>query len=158
MPIVEITNTDRGPRGVNTADGLVMLAPGESQTGLDVPEAELADLPAYLQIADRTPSLAAMCAAIADPGAALSEMTVPALRALAAERGIKLPETGSGGEGRVVKADIVAAIVAAADVAAVDALDDMGDDELRATVHALTGTEPPVDADRAALLALARGI
>lgn len=150
MPIVEITNTARGMRGVNTVEGLAMLAPGETRS-LDVPEGELADLPAYLSTG--APVAAPVATDPDDPTAALDAMTVPALRALAAERGIKLPETGTGGEGRVLKADIVAAIVAGAKS---DTLDGLDNDELRATVQALTGTEPDADLDRDALLALAR--
>lgn len=154
MPTVEITNTDRGPRGVNTADGLVMLAPGETRA-LDVHEGELADMPAYLSRS--APSLADMRAAIANPAEALTAMTVPALRTLAEERGIKLPETGTGGDGRVLKSDIVAAILAGPKVEpAGDTLDAMDDETLRATVQALTGVEPAADLDRDALLALAR--
>lgn len=37
-----------------------------------------------------------------------------------------------------------------------DELDDMDDETLRATVQAITGQEPPADADRATLLGLAR--
>lgn len=148
MPIIEITNTDRGPRGVNTAEGLAMLAPGETRA-LDVPEGELADLPAYLSTG--------AAIAPAEPSVDLEAMTVADLRALAEERGIKLPETGSGGEGRVIKADLVAAIAAGAKAEpAGDTLDGMDDEELRATVQALTGVEPAADLDRDALLALAR--
>lgn len=154
MPIVEITNKARAQRGVHTTGGLVMLEPGESRTGLDVPDAELADLPEYLEIANRAAAPAGVLAHDADP---LETMTVSALKALAAQRGVALPETGSGGEGRVVKADIIAALKAGRTEPQGDALDAMSDDELRAAVQALTGAEAPADADRAALIALARG-
>lgn len=51
-----------------------------------------------------------------------------------------------------------AALAADADAAdsSVD-LDALDDDALRATIAAITGKAPPADADRAALLALARG-
>lgn len=160
MPFAELTNTDKGPRGIHTVDGLVMLEPGETRS-LDIAEAELVDLPGYFAIT--TPSLSDMCAAIVkatdpdDPTAALDAMKIADLRALAAERGISLPETGTGEGGRVLKADIVAAIVAGPVEPQGDALDGMTDEELRATVQALTGEEAPADADRGALLALARG-
>lgn len=78
---------------------------------------------------------------------------------------------GTGANGGVVKADIVKAIEAkrAADATAQaggipetnpgpnDDLDNMSDADLRATVKVLTGEDAPEDADRTALLALARG-
>ncbi len=159
MPFAELTNTDKGPRGIHTVDGLVMLEPGETRS-LDIAEAELVDLPGYFAIT--TPSLSDMCAAIVkatdpdDPTAELDAMTIPQLKALAAERGVPLPETGSGDGGRVLKADIVAALAKGPAEPQGDALDNMSDEELRATVQALTGAEAPADADRAALLAIAR--
>lgn len=155
MPTVEITNTDRGPRGVNSADGLVMLDPGETKA-VDLSAAELADLPGYF-VAGGAPAADAPATDPDDPTAALDAMKIADLRALAAERGISLPETGTGEGGRVLKADIVAAIVAGPVEPQGDALDGMTDEELRATVQALTGEEAPADADRGALLALARG-
>jgi len=148
MPIATIKNTAPGARGVHAADGLVMIEPGQTVT-LDVPENELVDLPDHFAISDYTP------ADEAPAGDGLESMTVSALKALAAERGVALPETGSGDGGRVLKADIIAAL-SEAPAADADALDGMDDDALRATVQALTGAEPPADADRAALLALAR--
>lgn len=158
MPTATITNTAKGPRGVYAVDGLAMLEPGETRS-LDLPEAEIEGLADHFTIADYSAADASNVTDPDDPTAALDAMTVPRLKALAAERGVSLPETGTGDGGRVLKADIVAAIVAAASVAPAasgDALDAMNDDELRATVQALTGDEPPADADRTALLALAR--
>lgn len=155
MPFAELTNTDKGPRGIHTVDGLVMLEPGETRS-LDIAEAELVDLPGYFAIADYA-ALDVKATDPDDPTAALDAMTVAQLKALAAERGVPLPETGSGDGGRVLKADIVAAIAKGPTEPQGDALDAMSDDELRATVQALTGDEAPADADRAALLALARG-
>lgn len=159
MPTAEITNTDKGPRGLHTVDGLVMLEPGETRS-LDLPEAEILDLADHFAIT--TPSLSDMCAAIVkatdpdDPTAALDAMTVAQLKAHAAERGVPLPVSGSGDGGRVLKADIVAALAKGPAEPQGDALDAMSDEELRATVQALTGAEAPADADRAALLAIAR--
>lgn len=150
MPEVEITNTARAMRGINATEGLVMLAPGETRP-LDVPEAELVDVPEYFTVGK-----AAVAADAAEPakGDDLSGKTVAELRAIAAERGVTLPETGSGGDGRVLKSDIIAALEAKP----ADALDDMTDAELRTAVQALTGDEAPADASRADLLAIARGV
>lgn len=152
MPFAEITNTDRGPRGVHTVDGLVMIDPGKTES-LDIPEHELADLPAHFAIGDYT-------ALDAPQGDGLDDKTTKELAAIVAAEGVTLPETGTGANGRVVKVDVITAIRAkrATPPAAPqgDALDGMTDEELRATVQALTGTEPAADADRAALLALAR--
>jgi len=154
MPTAEITNTDKGPRGLHTVDGLVMLEPGETRS-IDLPEAEILGLADHFAIGDYTPTEGSNRDPD-DPTAGLDAMTIPALKALAAERGVQLPETGTGDGGRVLKADIVAAIAAGPVEPQGDALDHMSDDELRATVQALTGAEAPADADRAALLALAR--
>ena len=156
MPIAEITNTDKGPRGLHTVDGLVMLEPGETRS-LDLPEAEIRDLASHFAIGDHAAAEGGTNRDPDDPTAALDTMTIPQLKALAAERGVQLPETGSGDGGRVLKADIVAAIAAGPAEPQGDALAGMTDDELRATVQALTGAEAPADADRDALLALARG-
>lgn len=155
MPTVEITNTDKGPRGVNTAGGLVMLDAGETRS-LDVPAAELDDLPGYLSAGDRAEE------PTEPQGDGLDAMSAKELDKVVADEGVTLPEKGTGANGRVVKADVVAAIRAKRAAPAGtepqgDTLDEMSDDDLRATVQALTGTEAPADADRAALLALARG-
>lgn len=139
MPKIEITNSDKGPRGIRTVDGLVTLAPGETQT-LDVTEGEAADLPAYFK--------AGKSDAPSEPeGDGLDSLKVAELDKIIADEGVTVPETGTGKDGR---------IVAAAGTEG-DTLDGMTDEELRATVQALTGEEAPADADRAALLALARG-
>lgn len=156
MPTVEITNTDKGPRGVNTVDGLVMLDPGETRP-LDVPTAELDDLPEYLSAGDRP----APEAPAGEQGDGLDDKTTKELDKIVADEGVTVPETGTGANGRVVKADIVAAIRAKRSAPPAgeqgDGLAGMTDDELRATVQALTGAEAPADAGRDALLALARG-
>lgn len=151
MPKIEITNTDNGPRGIRTADGLVTLAPGETQT-LDVTADEAADLPGYFSTGKTVPA--------GPEGDGLDGLKVAELDKIIADEGVTVPETGTGANGRVVAADKVAAIRAkrAAPPAGPegDTLDGMTDEELRATVQALTGEEAPADADRAALLALAR--
>jgi pyruvate/2-oxoglutarate dehydrogenase complex dihydrolipoamide acyltransferase (E2) component len=89
------------------------------------------------------------------------DLSVPELQALAAKEGVKLPETGTGANGRVVKADIQAAIRAAragdAPKPADGSLDAMSDTELADTVAVLTGTRPADGTDRETLLQLARG-
>ena len=155
MPPAEITSTDKGPRGLHTVDGLVMLEPGETRS-LDLPEAEILDLADHFAIADYTPAEGSNRDPD-DPTAELDAMTIPQLKALAADRGVQLPETGTGDGGRVLEADIVSALVKGPAEPQGDALDNMSDEELRATVQALTGAEAPADADRAALLAIARG-
>jgi hypothetical protein len=155
---VSIKNTARGMRGVNTVGGLVYLNPNETRDDLDVADAELAamrnDTP-YFEINGKAP---------AAPAAAdsLDDMSVADLTKLAADEGVTLPEKGTGANDRVVKADIVKAITdarvaAGAGTGEPDELDAMDDDTLRATVQALTGEAAPADADRTALLALARG-
>lgn len=151
MPKIEITNSDKGPRGIRTVDGLVTLAPGETQT-LDVTADEAADLPGYFSTGKTVPG---------EPeGDGLDGLKVAELDKIIADEDVTVPETGTGANGRVVAADKAAAIRAkrAAPPAGPegDTLDGMTDEELRATVQALTGEEAPADADRAALLALAR--
>lgn len=151
MPKVSITNAARADRGVHSVDGLVMLAPGETRE-LDVPQGELDDLPDYLTV-DGAPE------PTEPEGDGLDGMAIAELDKIIADEGAKVPEMGTGNGGRVVKADKVAAIRAHREAAAkaADGLDDMDDATLRDTVQAITGAEPPADADRAALLALARG-
>lgn len=149
MPTVTLTNTARADRGVHTTDGLVMLAPGETRE-LALPEGEADDLPEYFAVGDRVDDKPA-------EGDGLDDMTVAALDKLISDEGVTVPEQGTGNEGRVVKADKVAAIRAhRAGGAPTDELDGMDDETLRATVQAITGQEPPADADRATLLGLAR--
>ena len=152
--LVTLSNTARGPRGAHALGALVMLNPGETRTvEMTATEADNAH---------ETDGLTVGAAPGADepaPGADetdLARRSIDDLTALAAECGVALPTTGSGANGRVLKADIVAAIEAGP-AAVDDGLADMGDDDLRATVEALTGEAPPADADRAALIALARG-
>lgn len=151
MPTVTLTNTDPGPRGVISTDGLVMLAPGESRS-LSLSTAEAGDLPAYFSAGDVTEGKAA-------DGDGLDDLKVAELDKIIADESVTVPETGTGKDGRVVAADKVAAIRAhrSGDAPVADELDDMDDETLRATVQAITGAEAPADADRTALLALARG-
>lgn len=150
MPTALFTNTDNGPRGLNSTDGLVMVGPGETAE-LELSLSEFDDLPAHFAIEG------AVGLAASDDG--LDDMTVAALDAVISAEKVAVPETGTGNEGRVVKVDKVAAIRAhraAPPAPAADGLDDMDYETLRSTVQAVTGKEPPADADRAALLALAR--
>lgn len=158
MKKITITNTAPGIRGIALAGGGIRnLEPGATDT-VTVDDAEADDLPEYF-------TLAGSESAGEDDAEAVKEKTVAELKAEAAEKGIDLDAlTGTGGNGRVVKADIEKAIAdhdakaaAGAGAGAGDAIDAMSDDELRATVKALTGADAPADADRAALVALARG-
>jgi hypothetical protein len=96
-----------------------------------------------------------------DQGKALDDMTTAELQAEGVD---EAAISGTGAQGKVKNSDRVAAIEAKRAAPATppaapsgDTLDAMGDDDLRATVAALTGSEPPADADRDTLLRLARG-
>lgn len=149
MPEMLVTNTGGSPRGVLTVAGRVTLAPGESQT-LDVDSCEARDASPALRFGGSVAADATEPGEGADP---LDAMDLAALKTEAARRGVALPA------GRPTKAGVIAAIHAAADTGATenDPLAAMTDDELRATVKALFGVDAEPDADRAALLALARG-
>lgn len=150
---VTLSNTARGPRGAHVAGEIVMLDPGKSAV-VGMSEDEITNA---RETDGLTVDVGGAQAAPADDGPAdLSRLSIDELTALAAERGVALPTTGSGANGRVLKSDIVAAIEAGpAD--ADDGLADMSDEELRSTVETLTGSAPAVDASRAALIALVRG-
>lgn len=151
MKTISISNTAKGQRGVHTVDGLVMLEPGETRS-LELTDAQVDNARDTDYLSFDAPATVAV--PIAD---GLESKTIAQLKALAAEKGIALPETGTGDGGRVLKSDIIAAIEnPKADEG--DALDAMNDDELRATVQALTGQEPAAEASREDLLALARGV
>lgn len=156
MPILTISNTARGQRGVHTVDGLVMLDPGESRP-LELTEAQVENARDTAGLSFDAPAASATGESAQDD---LESKSIAQLKALAAEKGIVLPETGTGDGGRVLKRDIIAAIKnpTTAPEPQGDALDQMNDDELRATVQALTGAEAPADATRADLLAQARGV
>ena len=150
---VTIKNTAPGLRGVNTAEGLVYIEPGATET-VDISGEllEAAKARSYFEF-DGEPEAA-------EPeGDGLDNKSVGDLDKIIADEGVTVPETGSGKDGGVVKADKVAAIRAAREGApaeGADGLDGMDDATLRTTVQALTGEEPPADADRATLLQLAR--
>lgn len=156
MAKVTITNTARGLRGVNTDSGLVYIEPGATET-LDVSGGNLksAQARSYFKFDGKADE-----SADAGPeGDGLDDKSVGDLDKIIAAEGVTLPESGSGRDGGIVKADKVAAIRAhrAAPATPVDELDGMDDETLRATVQAITGDEAPADATRETLLGLARG-
>ena len=160
MAKVTITNTAPGLRGVNTDEGLVYLAPGETRDDLDVSGGNLkaARAKSYFTFDGRVDE-----SSDAEPqGDGLDDMSVADLDSLIAAEGVTLPETGTGNNGNVVKADRVAAIRAhrASPSESADDLDAMSDDDLRVTVQALTGKEMGelADFDRETLLGLARAV
>lgn len=156
MPKVTVTNTAKGIRGLYDVDGLVNLAPGESRS-LEMTEAEIKSAKITGNF-----DFGAKSAEPSEPqGDGLDSKKVSELDEIIADEKVVVPETGSGANDNVIAADKIAAIRAhrAAPPAPPqgDGLDSMGDDELRATVKTLTGQDAPADADRPALLALARG-
>lgn len=176
MATTSVKNTARGMRGLHTTTGLVMLDVGEVREDLELSAAERksAESTGYFEFgakAEAEPESGPRT----DPDdttAELDKRSIAELKDIAKAEGVTLPEQGTGDGGRVLKADIVGAIAAArasstgaggvpADLgggaSATDELDNMSDDDLRATVQALTGEEAPADADRETLLGLARG-
>ena len=154
---MKVTNTAKGMRGLHTLSGLVMLDPNETRDDLQISAAELASAKStgYFEFDGK--------AATTDDGDAdsnLDDNSVAELEKIATDEGVDVSAiTGTGANGRVLKADIVAAIEAkrAGGARAGDELDGMSDDDLRATVQAVTGAEPAGDATREQLLGLARG-
>ncbi len=56
---MKITNADKGPRGVNTIDGLVMLDPGQSvEVDLSEGEAKAAERTGWFEIDGKAPTKA----------------------------------------------------------------------------------------------------
>lgn len=156
MAKVTITNTAGALRGVNADSGLVYIEPGATETleisGGNLKSARAKSYFSFDGEADES-------ADAESTGDGLDDKSVGDLDKIIAAEGVTLPETGSGNNGNVVKADKVAAIRAHREGSATptDELDGMDDETLRATVQAITGDEPPADADRATLLGLARG-
>lgn len=157
MAKVTIKNTARGLRGVHTDDaGLVYIEPGATAE-VEVSGGNLkgAREKTYFEFDGKADS------DDSEPeGDALDGMKVSELDKIIADEGVAVPETGSGSDGGVVKADKVAAIRANREAKAAadsdDGLADMDDETLRTTVQALTGEEPAADASRDDLLAAAR--
>lgn len=155
-----VRNTAPGPRGINTVDGYRELAPNETATvELDDAEFKSASKTGYFHL-----DSAAKADAKADEAAASGEglpSNMPKLKSIAKAEGVDLT-------GKTTVADIQKAILdaraAKVDQANAtppappsDDLDAMSDADLRTTVQAITGSEPPADADRETLLKLARG-
>lgn len=156
MATVTIKNTARALRGVNTDNGLVYIEPGETaEVEVSGGNLKAARAKSYFEFDGKVDE----SDDAESQGDGLDDKSVGDLDKIIAAEGVKLPETGSGKDGGIVKADKVAAIRAHREgpAAPTDELDGMDDETLRATVQAITGDEPPADADRATLLGLARG-
>ncbi len=154
---MDIRNTTKGIRGLNTEAGYRDLAPGELATDIELSDAERksAERTGYFEFGSKAK---AAPAPDAEPDAL--PRNAPKLKKLARDEGIDVGEAKSVDDltaaieaGRAAKA---AGGIPPATPAQPDDLDAMSDDDLRATVTAITGTAPAADADRAALLALAR--
>lgn len=156
-----VRNSAQGPRGLHTVAGYVELAPGQTLENVEIDDGEhkSAESTGYFEFGAK-----AKAAAKADAVAAAGNTTgddlpnnMPKLKGIAKAEGVDLTGTTS-------VADIKSAIAAhrtakASDASAqhTDDLDAMSDDDLRNTVQAITAQPAPADADRTALLALARG-
>lgn len=158
---MRIKNIASGIRGFHDAKhGLVNLEPGQEvdDAELTAAERESAESTGYFEIDGE--ATAGPASDPDDPTAALDKNSVGELTDMATAEGVDVDAIeGTGANGRVLKADLVAAIVAkrAAPAKPADELDGMDDATLRATVQAITGTEPAADATREQMLAAARG-
>lgn len=158
---MRVKNIATGIRGLHAKSGFVDLNPGEERDDLDIDAGELASAQAtgYFEFDGAASSSDDQAA---DEGDDL-DTTLDGLEKIAKDEGIDLSAVqGTGKNGNVLKSDVQGAIRTARAAKAAggtggDELDAMDDDTLRTTVQAITGTEAPADADRAALLALARG-
>lgn len=156
---MKVKNTAPGLRGLHTVSGFLEIEPGAT-VDVEMTDGEYASALAtgHFEFDGEPPAAEPV---VEDPNAALDKLSVGELETTATAEGVDVAAiAGTGANGRVLKADIVAAIIAkraAPTTAAVDELDAMDDATLRTTVQAITGTEPAADLDRAALLALARG-
>lgn len=161
-----VRNIAPGVRGFHDHnDGYLEIEPGSSATGVvfTVGEFESALATKAFEItAGDAP--ASDDDGQADGGAkALEDMTTAELQAVMQAEGIAEADVkGTAANGNVKNSDRVTAIRAkrageGSTPPAGDTLDGMSDDDLRATVKALTGDEPAADADRDTLLKLARG-
>lgn len=156
MTKVTVRNTSPGFRGLNTETGYVELpAGGSAEVELSAAERKSAEKAGYFEFGGSAPA--------DDEGGdkALADMTKAELEATATAEGVDI-------SGAKNNAERVAAIETARAAAGggggippitppADELDKMSDDDLRNTVQAITGKPAPADADRNALLKLARG-
>ena len=157
-----VRNTSPGVRGFYDAEtGYAELEPGQSASGVRMFETEYASM-------ERTAAFEMTAGDAPEPKETddLAGKSQAELEKIMTTEGVTMPTKGSGKNGSVVKADLEAAIKSArenpnadpvANTAAGDTLDKMSDADLRETVKVLTGSEPAADADRDALLKLARG-
>lgn len=98
---MKVTNTQKGPRGLNTKDGLVLVEPGETvDVELEAAERKVAEGTGWFELGED-----------AEDGGSLSSLTIPELKALAASEGVDLGDASK-------KTDIIAAIELAREDAA----------------------------------------
>ena len=155
-----LTNTDKGPRGVNTADGAyVEIAPGQS-LAVDITGSEKKALETAGYFGFGKSAAAAAVKAQEQGGDAPLPRNVTQLKKIARDEGI---EIGDAKTADALQAAIVAGRKAKTTTptpppAPTVDLDAMDDNTLKTTVSAITG-KPVADLpdDRAELLKLARG-
>lgn len=98
---VTLTNTDKGSRGIAAKGGIALLGAGET-VEIEVPQAELDDLPEHFKVTGK-----AKAAAKADVGdKSYDAMKRDELDKLAAERGIDISDASN-------KAEVIALLEAA---------------------------------------------
>ena len=156
-----LTNTTAGPRGVHQDDGsYVELEPKQTRT-VDLTDAEYASAKStgYFVFGAAAAKEVAASTPTATGGDELPS-NVMKLKKIARDEGIDAGEAHTVAE---LQAAITAGRAAKAgggtgNITPPDDLDTLPDDVLRTTVQAITGKEPPADADRDALLKLARGV
>lgn len=154
-----VRNTQKAVRGFYDGDTKYHeLAPGASVEGVPMTKAAYDNVKStgYFEFDGEAPTDEAEGGNADADG--LPE-TKAELEALATAEGIDLSTiAGTGANGNVLKADIVAAIEAKrAGGQPSDDLDEMSDADLLDTVKVLTGQDAPAGATREQLLALARG-
>lgn len=144
-----VTNTAKAPRGLHAVSGFVSLEPGQTLP-VDLSDGEYASAKStgYFTFDGGT-----------EPKTVDDlDTTVAELKKIAEAEGIDLHHnaTKAAIQDAIRAGRMTAATSAPSTSGGVD-LDAMDEATLRATVAAVTGSEPPADADRAALIALARG-
>ena len=95
-----VKNTQPGPRGVNSVNGVVLIEVGQT-VEVEMTDAEFASA--------KSTGHFEFDGEVSDE---LSDMSVAELTELAESSGV-MPDEGSGKDGKVLKADIIAAIEAA---------------------------------------------
>lgn len=156
-----VRNMAQGPRGFHDEKtGYAELDPGQTATDVRFTDVELASAQAIIGLeitAGGVPPTDTNAQA-AVGAKAYDEITAKDIKAALDEKGV----TYDAGADKKALYDLYAGSFGPAGDAPVtppanDQLNLMADDDLRETVKALTGEEPPADADRETLIKLARG-